>query len=77
MRKMLIAMTKDIRVIIIKLADKLHNMQTLQYLPEQKRKNIAGECLEILRSPCRQAGYIGSKNRPRGSCSETSQAGGL
>ena len=46
-RKMLFAMVKDIRVILIKLADKLHNMRTLQYLPEEKRKTIAKECLDI------------------------------
>lgn len=46
-RKMLFAMVKDIRVIIIKLADKIHNMRTLEYLPESKRKNIAKECLDI------------------------------
>jgi len=46
-RKMLIAMTKDIRVIIIKLADKYHNMSTLEFLPEAKRKAIATECLDI------------------------------
>ena len=44
---MLLAMAKDIRVIIIKLADKLHNMSTLEFLPEKKRKSIATECLEI------------------------------
>lgn len=46
-RKMLFAMSKDIRVIIIKLADKLHNMNTLQYLSPEKRKAIANECLDI------------------------------
>lgn len=46
-RKMLFAMTKDIRVILIKLADKLHNMETLQYLPAGKAKAIANECLDI------------------------------
>ncbi|MFP4619594.1 MAG: HD domain-containing protein, partial [Spirochaetaceae bacterium] len=46
-RKMLFAMTKDIRVIIIKLADKLHNMSTLEHLEPRKRKTIALECLDI------------------------------
>ncbi|HOV37681.1 MAG TPA: bifunctional (p)ppGpp synthetase/guanosine-3',5'-bis(diphosphate) 3'-pyrophosphohydrolase [Spirochaetales bacterium] len=46
-RKMLFAMVKDIRVILIKLADKLHNMRTLEFLPEAKRKAIAEECLDI------------------------------
>ncbi len=47
LRKMLIAMVKDIRVIIIKLSDRLHNMRTLQYLPENKRLNIAKDTLDI------------------------------
>jgi GTP pyrophosphokinase len=46
-RKMLFAMTQDIRVIIIKLADKLDNMRTLKYLPEERQKEIAAECLDI------------------------------
>jgi len=46
-RKMLFAMVKDIRVIMIKLADKLHNMRTLEYLEPKSQKRIADECLEI------------------------------
>lgn len=46
-RKMLIAMSRDIRVIIIKLADRLHNMRTLMFKQEQRRREIALETIEI------------------------------
>ncbi len=46
-RKMLMAMSEDIRVIIIKLADRLHNIRTLEFMPEQKRRDKARETLEI------------------------------
>ncbi len=46
-RKMLVAMARDLRVLMIKLADRLHNMRTLDYLPADKAKKIAHETLDI------------------------------
>lgn len=47
LRKMIIAMSKDIRVVIIKLADRLHNIRTLEYMPEAKQYQKAMETIEI------------------------------
>src|SRR5437762_6475215 len=46
-RKMVLAMVSDIRVVLIKLADRLHNMRTLKHLPEERRQHVARETLDI------------------------------
>ncbi|MDR3200388.1 MAG: RelA/SpoT family protein, partial [Spirochaetales bacterium] len=61
-RKMLFAMSKDIRVILIKLADKLHNMRTLEFLPEERRRAFAQECLDIYAPLASRLGMGGIKD---------------
>jgi len=47
LRKMFLAMARDIRVVLIRLADRLHNLRTLQYLSEEKQREVARETLEV------------------------------
>ncbi len=61
-RKMLLAMVDDIRVVLVKLADRLHNMRTLQHLPEERRLKIAQETLDIYAPIANRLGMSKVKN---------------